>query len=236
MNRRLIPQGSASLLFFCAALLLAPSGARAQTNNTIPSSPSPPPEIESSSPSTASIINSMDALNDTAKLGKGDRISYRVMEEEKDPIMLMVTDSGEIEFPLLGRYPAAGKTCKQLAFELKPLLEKDYFYKATVILGLDILSTRPLGKVYIMGQVRAQGALDIPPDGNLTVSRAILMDGGLADFADRRKVKLMRKKPDGSTETIIVDLVEILDRGHTSKDPVVEPGDTINVPEKLINF
>ena len=224
-------KGLASL--FCATLLLTSPGVRAQTN-AASEGDNPPSTAES--PSTASLINSMEALNDTTKLGNSDRVSYRVLEEHKDPIMLMVTDSGELEIPLLGRYPAAGKTCKQLAYELKPLLEKDYFYKATVIVGLDILSTRPLGKVYIMGQVHSQGALDIPADGNLTVSRAILMDGGLADFADRRKVKLMHKKADGSTETTIVDLVEILDHGHTDKDPIVHPGDTINVPEKLINF
>ncbi|MCE0497498.1 MAG: polysaccharide biosynthesis/export family protein [Methylacidiphilales bacterium] len=219
--------------FFCAAILLAPPEVRAQTNSASDAS-YPPPGTDS--PSTASLINSMDALNDTTKLGNSDRVSYRVIEEHKDPIMLMVTDSGELEIPLLGRYPAAGKTCKQLAYELKPLLEKDYFYKATVIVGLDILSTRPLGKVYIMGQVHSQGAIDIPADGTLTVSRAILMDGGLADFADRRKVKLMHKKTDGSTQTTIVDLVEVLDHGHAEKDPIVQPGDTINVPEKLINF
>src|SRR5580658_10005202 len=181
MNHRL-RKGIASLC--CAALLLAPAVARAQTNSA---SDNPPPEA--ASPSTAALINSMDALNDTTKLGNGDRVSYRVIEEQKDPIMLTVTDSGELEVPLLGRYPATGKTCKELAYELKPLLEKDYFYKATVIVGLDVLSTRPRGKVFIMGQVHMQGAIDIPADGNLTVSRAILLDGGLADFADRRKVK-----------------------------------------------
>ncbi|HUB66725.1 MAG TPA: polysaccharide biosynthesis/export family protein [Candidatus Methylacidiphilales bacterium] len=230
MNHRL-SQGIAAL--YCAALLLAPASTRAQTNSAS-AADTPPPEA--ASPSTAALINSMDALNDTTKLSNGDHVSYRVVEEKKDPISLTVTDSGELEIPLLGLYPATGKTCKQLAYELKPLLEKDYFYKATVIVGLDVLSTRPRGKVFIMGQVHAQGAIDIPADGNLTVSRVILLDGGLADFADRRRVKLMHKNADGSTETTIVDLVEVLDHGHADKDPVVQPGDTINVPEKLINF
>lgn len=186
--------------------------------------------------SSAAMVNSMDALNDRTILGNGDRLSYRVVEERKDPIQLSISDSGELEVPLLGRVTAAGKTCKQLANELKPLLEKEYFYKATVIVGLDTLSTRPLGKVYLMGQVRAQGAIDIPPAGDLTVSKAILTNGGLADFADRRRVKLLRKKSDGTTQTIVVDLVEILDKGHSEKDPILKAGDTINVPEKLINF
>jgi hypothetical protein len=60
--------------------------------------------------------------------------------------------------------------------------------------------------------------------------------GGLADFANRRKVKLVRKRPDGTSSTQFVDLVEILDKGRLDKDIVLEPGDLINVPERLINF
>jgi hypothetical protein len=92
------------------------------------------------------------------------------------------------------------------------------------------------GTVYVMGQVKSQGSFDIPSDGKLTVSGVILQAGGLTDFADRQRVKLMRKKADGSTETIIVNLVEVLDHGQTDQDPIVKPGDAIVVPEKLIQF
>jgi protein involved in polysaccharide export with SLBB domain len=67
------------------------------------------------------------------------------------------------------------------------------------------------------------------------VSKAILRAGGLADFANKRKIKLVRKRAN-SAETIIVDLDLIIRKGRTDKDPVVEPGDTIIVPERLINF
>jgi len=138
--------------------------------------------------------------------------------------------------PLVGIVTVKGKTCKQIAFELKPKLEKEYFYHATVIIGLETFSTHPLGKVYLMGQVQKQGAVEIPSNENLTVSQAILLVGGLADFADKRRVKLVRKKPDGTTETTIVDLVEVLEKGHTDRDPHVQPEDTIIVPQRLINF
>jgi len=141
-----------------------------------------------------------------------------------------------MEIPYIGRVQAAGKTCKQLANEIKPLLEKEYFYRATVIIGLSTLSTKPRGKVYLMGAVHAQGAMDIPSDETLTVSRVILRAGGLADFANRRKIKLVRTSGGGQTETTIVDLREVLDKGHPEKDPVVQPGDLIIVPENLINF
>ncbi|MEA3186578.1 MAG: polysaccharide biosynthesis/export protein [Chthoniobacter sp.] len=185
---------------------------------------------------TVGLTNSMDVLNDKTKLNNGDRLSFRVVEERKEPIPLMVTDSGEIEVPFIGRVSAAGKTCKQLAHEIKPLLEKEYFFRATVIIGLDTLSTRSRGKVYLMGQLKTQGAMDIPADEVLTVSKVILRAGGLADFANRRKVKLVRKNAAGATDTTIVDLVEILDKGRMEKDPVIEPDDLIVVPERLINF
>jgi len=184
----------------------------------------------------AATMDSMVALNDKSKLGNGDRISYRVIEEQKDPVLLTVSDSGELDVPLVGRVTATGKTCKELAYELKPLLEKQYFYHATVIVGVETFSTHPKGEVYLMGQVLKQGAVEIPANEDLTVSKAILIVGGLADFADRRRVKLVRKKPDGTSQTTVVDLVEILDKGHTDRDPVLQADDMIIVPQKLINF
>ena len=198
-----------------------------------------PPEkipVSTSASNTVALTNSMDVLNDKTKLGNGDRLSYRVVEERKEPIPLFVTDSGEIEVHYIGRVTVAGKTCKQAALAIKPLLEKEYFFKATVIIGLDTLSTRSRGRVYLMGQVKTQGSMEIPADETLTVSKVILRAGGLADFANRRKVKLVRKKGATQTETILVDLVEILDKGHADKDPVIEPDDLIIVPERLINF
>ncbi len=186
---------------------------------------------------SASTLNSIDALNDQTKLKAGDQLSYRVVEEqETEPNLLTVSPTGDVEVPLLGHYPAAGKTCRQLATQLKPLLEKDYFYKATVIVAINSLSTSPIGNVYLTGQVKQQGAIPIPPNEVLTVSRAVLLDGGLADFADRRKVRLLHHNADGTTTTTIVDLKEILDHGKSEKDPVVQDGDTIDVPQRLINF
>lgn len=195
------------------------------------------PAVASSS-STVAQTTSMEVLNDAIKLGVGDRVSFRVVEDRRDPIPLFVTESGEMEVPLIGRVMANNKTCKQLAREIKPLLEKDYFHQATVIIGLDSIGTKSRGKVYLTGQVRQQGGMDIQPDEVLTVSKAILKAGGLADFANKKKIKLIRKKPGdpNATTTQILDLAEILEKGRIEKDVILEPGDLIVVPERLINF
>jgi protein involved in polysaccharide export with SLBB domain len=178
---------------------------------------------------------SMDVLDDKRPLQIGDRLSMRVVEDRKPPISLIVTDSGEVEVPLIGRVEAKGRSCKQLAYAIKAPLEREYYYKATVIVGLDFETLKSPGRVYVTGQVRNQGPLAIPPDETFTVSRAIIRAGGFADFANKRRVKLLRKNGD-KTETIIVDLELVIKKGRTDKDPVVEPDDTIIVPERLINF
>ena len=183
-----------------------------------------------------SSTTSMDVLDSTRKLGMGDRLSYRVVEERRQPVGLMVADSGEVEVPLIGRVKASGRTCKELALAIKPLLEHDYFFKATVIIGLDAVSIKSRGRVYLSGQVRQQGPIEIPPDERFTLSKAILKAGGFADFANKKKIKLIRKTADGIGQTTIVDLDAITVHGHLEKDPEILPDDTIIVPEKFVNF
>lgn len=179
---------------------------------------------------------SMEVLDNTRKLGPGDRLSYRVVEERRQPIGVYVGDGGEVEIPLVGRVAATGRTCRQLASAIKPILEQEYFHKATVIIGLDAVSAKARGRVYITGQVRAQGPIEIPPDERLTLSKAIVKAGGFADFANKKKVKLIRRGPTGAPQTQVIDVDAITSRGELDKDPELLPDDTIIVPEKFINF
>jgi polysaccharide biosynthesis/export protein len=183
----------------------------------------------------AAYSTSMDVLDDERPLRIGDRLSMRVVEDREAPVSLFVTDSGEVEVPLIGRVHAKGLTCKRLAYEIKAPLEREYFYKATVIVALDMAGLKSPGRVYVTGQVHNQGPVDIPPDETFTVSKVIMRAGGFADFANKRKVKLIRRKGN-STETILVNVDEVVRKGRLDKDPVVEAGDTIIISERLINF
>ena len=176
------------------------------------------------------------ALDDRQRLGPGDRVTYRVIEDQDEAKSLTVTDSGELQVPYYGLVHAAGKTSRELAREIKGLLEQDLYYHATVIIALEVVNkTRVSGRVYVTGRVRNPGGYEIPADENLTVSKAILNAGGFSDFSDKKNVKLIRKTADGP-RTFVVNLVEIWEKGQLGKDPVVEPDDMIVVPERLINL
>lgn len=202
--------------------------------------PAEPPVRNNESTGAAAVVavtNSMDVLDTTRKLGPGDRLSYRVVEERRTPMQLHITDSGEVEVPLIGRVQARGRTCKELAYAIKPMLEKLYFRKATVIISVDVMVARSMGKVYLSGQVMQQGGIEIPPDERFTLSKAIFKAGGFANFANQKKIKLVRRDPaTGAVKTTIVDLEPVTKRGEMDKDPLLQPDDTIIVPEKFINF
>ena len=221
---------------FCQSLAVAALALAA----ALPSFAQQPSAREKSELSSAAGMvagtTSMEVLDNSRKLGAGDRLSYRVVQERRAPLSLMVTDSGEVEVPLIGRVRAGGRTCKELAETIRPLLQREYFIHATVIIGLDAASSKSRGTVYVSGQVRAQGSVELPPTEELTVSKAILKAGGFAEFADSRKVKLVRNKPDGASETTIVDVDAVLTRGKIDKDPVLQPDDRIIIPRKFINL
>jgi protein involved in polysaccharide export with SLBB domain len=175
--------------------------------------------------------------DDKYKLRVGDKISLQIVEDRDAPRSLIVADSGELDVPYIGRVAAADKTCNQLAGELKTQLEKEYYHRATVVIALD-LANKLLGRVYVWGQVRNQGPIDLLVNESLTVGKAILRAGGFADFANKKKVKVVRGAgvDGGSKQTFELNMVEILERGKTEKDVVLQPDDLIIVPSRLISF
>jgi protein involved in polysaccharide export with SLBB domain len=175
--------------------------------------------------------------DDKYKLRVGDKISLQIIEDRDAPKSLVVADSGELDVPYVGRVAASDKTCKQLADELKTRLEKEYYHRATVVIALDV-ANKFLGRVYVWGQVRNQGPIDIAVNENLTAGKAILRAGGFGDFANKKRVKVVRSgATDGAAkQSFELNMVDILEKGKTEKDVVLQPDDFIIVPSRLINF
>ena len=175
--------------------------------------------------------------DDKYKLRVGDKISLQILEDRDAPKGLVVADSGELDVPYVGRVAASDKTCKQLADELKTRLEAEYYYRATVIIALDV-ANKVLGRIYVWGQVRNQGPIDIAVNENLTAGKAILRAGGFADFANKKRVKVVRSggAESAAKQSFELNMVDILEKGKTEKDVILQPDDFIIVPSRLINF
>jgi protein involved in polysaccharide export with SLBB domain len=61
--------------------------------------------------------------------------------------------------------------------------------------------------------------------------------GGLNDFADKKHVKVVRASvTSNGGKPFDLDMEQILNEGKTEKDIVLQPGDLLIVPTRLINF
>jgi len=168
---------------------------------------------------------SMDTLDASYRFKVGDQIIYRVVEDQDQEVRRIVMDTGEVTLPYLGKVMAKGLTAKEIAFQVKPLLEKEYYKNATVLLTLDT-QRKFRGKAYIFGAVSQPGAIQIPTDEVLTVSKAILKVGGFASSADRTSVRIERKTEAGK-ESVVVNMAEVIDEGKSEQDITIEPNDFI---------
>jgi protein involved in polysaccharide export with SLBB domain len=86
--------------------------------------------------------------------------------------------------------------------------------------------------------VRNQGPIDIDVNESLTAGKAILRAGGFADFANKKRVKVVRGTAveNGTKQTFELNMVDILEKGKAEKDVILRPDDFIIVPSRLISF
>ena len=176
--------------------------------------------------------------DDKHKLVAGDAVNFRIVEDRDPPNapqkVLIVSDSGELDAPYIGLINVDGKTCREARDDITRLLEKDYYYKATVVLGL-VAGTKLLGRVYVYGEVRLPGPVLLPPNEVFTVSKAIVGAGGFGEFAKQNKVQVIQN-PGDDQKVIIVNMEDVFAKARTEKDIILHSGDRVFVPKRGINF
>jgi protein involved in polysaccharide export with SLBB domain len=152
-------------------------------------------------------------------LRPGDRIEIAFSGNSNAPYAPhreQIRDDGLFQPPLLGtNVLAAGKTVGQLQEELTGLYVPAFFKTLTVTVRLEDRY------FFVGGQVRMPGQKLYLSE--MTVTKAIQSAGDFTDFANRRKVELVRK--DGTR--VMVDYKKAM--RDSKDDPPIYPGDMIHV-------
>jgi polysaccharide biosynthesis/export protein len=180
-------------------------------------------------------IVSMEQLDGQTLIKIGDQLTFRILEDEDTATSLTVNDSGQVRVPYVGSVTAVNRTPRDLAYQIKQALERNLYKKATVMIAVERPTTRSPGKVYLTGEVAKPGVIELRANESLTLTQAILQVGGFSDFANKRKVKLMRKSASGS-QVKIIDVSAVIDQGRTDLDEMLKPGDVIVVPARFVNW
>ena len=161
--------------------------------------------------------------NTTQSIGGALQQPYtQALPGQADPYGQTVAPDGTIYFPFVGRIRASGRTTAQIRDELgKKLIP----YIRDPQVDVRVLSYRSQ-KVQVTGDVKTPGPLALS-DVPLTLVDAITRSGGSTDTADLQRVRLTRKG-----KLYVLDANRMLDKGDTTQNVMLEPGDIVNVPDR----
>jgi|YelNatPaOPRAMG01_1025707.scaffolds.fasta_scaffold09232_5 polysaccharide export outer membrane protein len=95
----------------------------------------------------------------------------------------------------------------------------------------DKIEVEEAGKISIIGQVQHPGSY--PFRKGMTLMEAIGMAGGFSDIANIDGTSVIRQQEGKKRSIIRIRISDITKRGDKSKDILLQPGDTIVVPESL---
>ena len=156
-------------------------------------------------------------------IGPEDVLKIHVWKHENISVTVPVRSDGKISIPLINDVEAAGSTPNQLKDEIAKRLEK-YIEEPTVSVIVETINSI---KVNVSGNVNAPGVYSIGRE--ITLVEAISLAGGLAEFADPEKVKIIRKE-NGIDKIYEVNYSAILNGEDLKQNIALLPGDSVVVP------
>ena len=158
--------------------------------------------------------------DDEIRVGDTLIISLLDIPEPLTDKEFVVRNDGLVNLPFLGSIKASAKRFGDFEREVQAAyLEKKIFRQVTVVV-------KPGIRFYsVGGEVKQPGRMAY--SGQTTVLRAIVTCGDFTEFANRRKVEIIRSNGDR----------EVMDCNQARKDPKRDrqicPGDAIFVPRSL---
>jgi polysaccharide biosynthesis/export protein len=155
-------------------------------------------------------------------IGAGDVLNISIWKEATLSGTVKVRPDGYVTLPLVNEVQVVGMTTSQL----RKVLEEKYEEFTTDPFVTVRLEGIVSSEVFLVGQVNKPGAL--PLNGNETLLQILTRAGGLAIFADRSNIRVVRRDREKLTE-YIVDYDAIV-KGDLKQDILLRPGDRIIVP------
>jgi polysaccharide export outer membrane protein len=162
------------------------------------------------------------ASADSYVIGPSDVLTITVWKEPTLSGNMLVRPDGMISLALLGDVQAAGLTPLQLADQIAAKLKK-YIQEPNVSVVISQIHSKV---IYLLGEVMKRGPVEMTP--GMTLLAAIASGGGLTDFANPKKMYILRNEA-GTQTRIPVNYKQAL-KGDPAINVVLKPGDTIVVP------
>ena len=157
-------------------------------------------------------------------LGAGDMLLIRVWKNPELSVQGPVRPDGKISVPLLDDVQAEGLT----TLELKEVLTRDlseFVANPDVTVVVEAIGSK---HVFVIGEVARSGPVPLGKD--VRVLDAISTAGGFGPFADKKRVRIIRRSGSGEVEYRFNYDAYVAGKAPGTNLLLV-PGDTIVVPD-----
>ena len=159
-------------------------------------------------------------------IGPSDLLSIQVWREDQLSTDVEVRPDGKISVPLLDDVQAAGLTPVALKQVITERLSE---FVASPHVTVLVKSSRSK-LIYMLGEIARPGAVGYV--ANMRVSDAVSLAGGFNQFADKGRVKIIRRLQDGTSQEFRFDYDGYVAGTNVAQNILLLPGDQIFVPEE----
>lgn len=164
-------------------------------------------------------------------IGPLDQLTVFVWRNPELGAKVQVRPDGRITTPLITDMPAVGKTPTMLASDIKAQLSR-YINDPIVSVMVNEFAGTTSQQVRIVGATAKPAS--IPYRANMTVLDAMIAVGGLSQYAAGNKARLIRhNKATGKQQEYALRLGDLLKRGESKANVLLQPGDVIIIPESM---
>lgn len=180
----------------------------------------------------ASFVSMQEGPGEDYVIGPLDELTINVWRNpELSAEKIQVRPDGRITTPLVNDMPAVGKTPAMLSEDIR--LQLSQYIEEPLV---SVIVTNFAGT--FSQQVRIIGATEkpasIPYRANMTVLDAMIAVGGLSEFAAGNRAKLIRfDKQVGRQREYGLRLGDLLKKGESRANVMLQPGDVIIIPESM---
>ncbi len=171
----------------------------------------------------------MVKLSEDYVIGSGDSLSifvYRNPDLSEGGVS--VRPDGRISTPLIEDIVAAGKTPTVLAREIEERLKKFVQEPNVTIIVRNFIGPTDR-QIRIIGE--ATDPVAIPYRDHMTLLDVMIATKGLTKYASGNRSIIVRRMPEGKTQSIRVRISDLIKDGDISQNIEMVPGDTLIIPQ-----
>jgi polysaccharide export outer membrane protein len=166
------------------------------------------------------------SVDKSYRIGPEDVITVKVWNDGRLDGQVLVRPDGKISLNLVGEIMAENKTCPELEHEIGERLKASDIIKAPLV-TVDVSQINSK-KYIISGGVRNAGSFRLIQP--ITVVEAIANAGGFAEFANKKKIRIIRMT-NGTFKEFKFNWNDVTKGKNIEQNIFLQAGDHIIVPD-----